>query len=179
MMDLPAMAAWLSERHTSDLFRLETLPSYTAASDGGDYQRWRDGLESTVDKSGWLQKLRDDTAEHRRWRRVRVLHTPLTDYQRYSIEWGYPDNVAAGEDVRVLVVTEESRLDQLVGDFFVVDGQHVLRTHYDDHGVHQGGEVVTGREAASLIAIRDLVWSQAVPFTQWAENYRPRQKAAA
>ncbi|MDN5918944.1 MAG: hypothetical protein L0I76_28250 [Pseudonocardia sp.] len=183
-MNLAEMATYLRERHTFDLTRVETLPYYNADSDGEDYRRFLTDPKATgptVDKSGWLATLRSDTDGHKRWRRVRLVRDPLTDYERYSCTWGYPDNVAAGEDVRILQVTDESRLDQLVGDFFVVDNEHVVLTYYDAAGRHAGAEVVDGRESAALIAVRDLAWGRAVPFTDWwnahPEYSRARQVA--
>lgn len=172
MLTLPDMAAWLRELHTHDLFRLETLPAYEAASDGEDYRRFLRGEPGpTVDKTRWLDTLRHDIAAGRRWRRARIIHRPMTDYERYSCAWGYPDNVRAGEDVRILEVGDDTRLDEQVGDFFVVDGRHVMRSVYDD-GRLLGAIPVSGGEAAALIAVRDLVWDRAVPFGPWWADRR-------
>ena len=48
-----------------------------------------------------MDRLRADTAADRRWRRVHVVELPLSDYLRYECEWGYTDNAAHGEDVRI------------------------------------------------------------------------------
>jgi hypothetical protein len=173
LLDLPAMAAWLGERHRSDLFRFESLPMYRAASDQGDYQRFLDGEPLRADTSAWHGKLRADTAAGRRWRRVRLAVQPIHPYVAYSAH-AYVGNVRAGEDVRVLEVAEDApdaKLPDLVGDFFVVDGQ-VLLTHYDDQGRHLGGEIVEGREAAALIAVRDLLWGRAQDFTTWWDRHQ-------
>lgn len=167
-MDLAQMGAFLRERHTFDLFRMETHRYYRSAGDVDFdvYLRGEPGpdLES---RSGWLSMLRADAAAHRRWRKVHVVRGELTDYERYEMEWGFALNVAAGEDVRILEAAEESRLDEQVGDFFVADDRYVVLSHYDSSGRHSGAEVVTGRVAAVLIALRDLAWSRAIPFTEW------------
>ncbi|MGH3950164.1 MAG: DUF6879 family protein, partial [Pseudonocardiaceae bacterium] len=90
------------------LFRLETLECYEVASDGSDYRRYLDG-EAEPDwarKQPWLDFLRAESASGRRRHRVRVIHDPPTDYERYACEWGYALNSAAGEEVRVLDLAE-------------------------------------------------------------------------
>jgi hypothetical protein len=38
---------------------------------------------------------------------VRIVRQPLTEYQRYRFAWGIPGNMQAGEDIRVLDVTQD------------------------------------------------------------------------
>jgi len=168
VLTLAELGAYIREHHHRDLFRLETLPAYSAASDGGDYERFLRGEPGpTVDKTAWIDTLRTATAAGRAWRRLRLIHTPITDYERYACTWGYPDNVAAGEDVRVLVVPTGDRTHERVGDFFVLDDRHVIRSVYDAHGALQGAQIQHGTEADTLIGVRDLLWERAQPFTQW------------
>lgn len=168
-MSLPELGAWLNERNTRGLFRLETLPRYVSDSDGGDYERFLAGdAGPTVDKSGWSNLLRTARTDGRPWRRLRIIHTPMTDYERYSCSWGYPDNVAFGEEVRVLVVPAGDRTHELVGDFFVADDHHVARSHYGpDHRFTHAVDLTDTTEGDTLIGVRDLLWARAQPFTSW------------
>ena len=86
MLDLAELAAFLSEHHRTDLIRVETLSRYRSASDGTELDRFLDG-EAEPDRAGktaWLDRIRADTASGRRWRRLRVVEPPLSDYVRYS-----------------------------------------------------------------------------------------------
>lgn len=172
MLDLQQLGRAIVERHTTDLYRVETLPSYDAASDGGDYQRYLLGepRPTSAAKQTWLDRLRADTAAGRCWRRAHVLELPLSDYLRYECEWGYTDNAAHGEDVRILVVGAAAmRGVTAVGDFFVVDGQHVIRSEYDVHGRFVGAEELpeTADAATARRALAEVVWDLAVPFVDW------------
>lgn len=121
-------------------------------------------------KQPWLDHLRADTAAGRRWRRVHALITPLTDYLRYECEWAYTFNVEAGEDVRV--IDDASAALFAVGDFFVLDGEHVIRSHYNPAGEFVGAEVVHEASAkAPYITISNLIWRTAEPFTDWWERH--------
>src|SRR5699024_10718762 len=61
--------------------------------------------------------------------RVRIVRQPLTDYQRYQFAWGIPGNIAAGEDIRVLDLTE-SDLEIPDFDFWLFDATRVVRLSY-------------------------------------------------
>jgi hypothetical protein len=48
-------------------------------------------------KQPWLDTLREWAEQGRHRRRVRIIHDPITDYERYACEWGYALNSPAGE----------------------------------------------------------------------------------
>lgn len=172
MLDLTALGSHLAERHTSDLFRLETLAHYDAASDDDDYDRYLRGdpAPSASAKRPWLERLRTDTASGRRWRRVHVLRPPLSDYLRYECEWGYTYNTRAGEDVRILDLSTAPAGAEIlaeVADFFLVDDMHAVRMNYSDSGRFENAEPV---DAAILDCYRSLVevsWRLSISFERW------------
>lgn len=168
MLNLAQLGEFIAERHTRDLFRLETLPHYDAASDDEDYRRYLrgDSAPSAAAKQPWLDRLRTDVAAGRHWRRVHSVRHPLSDYLRYECEWGYTYNVAGGEDVRILDL-DQVGLDGFagVGDFFVVDGTHAVRSHYDDHGRFKFAEVLD--EPGPFVALAELIWHASQPFSSW------------
>ena len=120
-----------------------------------------------VRKQPWLDRL---AADHRAGivnHRVHLLRSPLTDYLRYECEWGYAPNVAAGEDVRILDLSEREAAEGLVDhDFWLVDDRHVIRMHYDQHGRFLGGEPVDTLLARYQRA-RDAAVAAAEPFGAW------------
>jgi hypothetical protein len=172
MLDLPQLGQLIAERHTTDLFRLETLPAYRAASDEEDYQRYLAGEDApnAAAKQPWLDRLRTDTAAGRRWRRVHVLQPPLSDYLRYECEWGYAYNSAHGEDVRILELNDTTmRAVTAVGDFFVIDGHHVICSTYDSAGTFIGADLVAPGTADPVpyLALAEVIWVTATPFPSW------------
>lgn len=172
LLDLDGLAEFVETHHTRDLFRLETLTYYDVPSDGDDYHRYLQGETdpNAEAKQPWLDRLQADVAAGRRWRRVHALTTPLTDYLRYECEWGYVYNVAGGEDVRISEGASEALLG--VGDFFVLDGEHVARSHYDQAGRFVGAEVIKEASAKGpYLAIADMLWRTAEPFTNWWEQH--------
>lgn len=184
MLDLAELAAILGEHHRTDLIRVETLSRYRSASDGTELDRFLNG-EAEPDRAGkaaWLDRIRADTASGRRWRRLRVVEPPLTDYVRYSCEWGYTDNSAAGEEVRVLDLSAApSGADAVtgIGDFYVLDGGHVVVMRYDRSGGFTGAEVLTDPVAEIHRTVARIGWAVAEPFDEWWRRHPEHHRSAA
>lgn len=182
MLTLAELGAYLGEHHSHTLLRVETLPFYNAASDGQEYRRFLAG-EAGPDregKAGWLARLATDTAAGKAWRRVRVIHDPMTDYERYSCAWGYPDNVAAGEQVRIVSLAGAPvGVDVLfaLGDFFVIDGSDVVRSVYRD-GVFQYAERIDPRFVEPFVTVAYTAWAHAAPFSDWWADHHDRRVAS-
>lgn len=150
------------------VFRLETLPVYTVASDGEDFRRWRAGATGPTPerKQPWLDFLRAEAQSGYIRSRVRMFSEHLTEYERYACEWGYALNAAAGEQIRVLHRGEHSIPAGLVEhDFWVVDDDEVILMHYDAQGRFEAAEVAD--DPKPYIATRDTTWAAAEPFTTW------------
>jgi hypothetical protein len=172
VLDLSGLAAWITEHHRRDLLRAETLDRYRAASDGDELDRYLRG-EPEPDraaKAAWLDRIRLDTADGRAWRRLRIVRTPLTDYVRYSCEWGYTDNSAAGEEVPVLDLSSAPPgADVLarIGDFYLLERKHVAAMTYDGAGTFSHADVLDAPVPTVHQAAAAAGWQLAEPFTDW------------
>lgn len=184
ILDLPQLAEHLSGFATA--FRLETLDTYTSASDGGDVARYLAG-EPAPDperKERWLSQLRAERAQGRIRQRVHVLASPIGPYLRYECEWGYAPNVEAGEDVRILDLAERPRPPALDvdHDFWLINDQHAYRMHYDASGRFTAAEVAGPGDLPRYLAARDAALAAAEPFTGWwqrhPEYYQANNRAA-
>ncbi len=169
-LTVPSLGSYLAQHHRTDLLRVQTLSWYRVESDGEDYARYLAGeAEATAPgKQGWLDKLRTDAEVGRMRRNLHVVETPLTDYLRYQFEWCYTANTDAGQEIRVLDVTNSAiaRLGNL-GDFTVVEHEHVARSRYDADGRYVGAVQVSADAAEAYVALAELAWQIATPFTTW------------
>lgn len=169
MLDERELGAYL--RHaTHSLFRLEMLPAYDVPIDRGDFPRYLAGeaIPDMERKAHWLDYLREQRAQGVYRHRVRALRTPLSDYDRYACEWGYAYNVPAGDDTRILDLTERPVLADVIDhDFWLVDHERPVRMHYDDAGRFLGAAVVDPAESGRYQAVRDAAWRAAEPFDAW------------
>lgn len=171
-LDLPGLASFLTVHHHHDLIRVETLDQYSSASDGAEFDRFRAGEPEPdrATKAAWLDRLRTDTTSGRAWRRLRVVRPPLTDYVRYSCAWGYTDNMAAGEQVRILDLSAAAPGSDVllrIGDFYLLDDAHAVTMRYDRAGAFIDAEPVDDRITEIYRAVAIAGWDLAEPFESW------------
>jgi hypothetical protein len=119
-------------------WRLEALPAYGTAESVPAFGTWlKTGelvpLAERPAKIAWMTAVREATAQGRRLGRVRILHQPRVPFEDYELAT-YPENVEAGEDVRIADAAEHSDLTVLDTDFWLLDDELVLVMDYDDDG---------------------------------------------
>lgn len=162
-------------------FRLEVRESYDVAAESGELNRYLAG-EPGPDPdrdSPWLNELRADTAAGKRWQWVHVVRGPLSPYLRMAFEWGYPANVRAGADVRVLDLAEHPRPAALVGeDFWLLDDQAVLIMRYDEEGRYLGAEPAGAGELPRYRRARNAAWQAAEPLRGYWRAHPQYHQAA-
>ncbi|MGW9210144.1 DUF6879 family protein [Embleya sp. NPDC055664] len=120
--------------------------------------------------------------------RVHVLKSPLTDYFWFELGWGYPGNIAAGEDIRILDVAEKVVSDLPGHDFWIFDDSRVYRMHYTDGGQFLGAAPQAHESLERYRNYRDTALFQASPrnpavtMTAWSvcvENARREDRIDA
>ena len=164
------------DRTRQDLFRIETLQSYDTAMTTGDFGRWLKGeTEPTLEvRQPWLDTLAQWARAGRPRRRVRIIHDPPSDYERYACDWGYRYNVTAGEPTRVLDLAEQDlpkELDAAPGDWWLIDDREVVTMHYHPDGQFRGAEVLHSPHVARHRIAADAAWYAAEPFTSWWDRH--------
>jgi hypothetical protein len=104
------------------------------------------------------------------FRRVRVVARPLSDYIRYEFEWGFVYNVAAGEDIRILDLTNTPMPDLPDHDFWLFDETTVVKLLYRPDGTQIKRELVDDPDIPAYIRNHDAAWQQAIPFSEYLEG---------
>jgi hypothetical protein len=168
----------------NDLLRWETLPAYEVASDGTDYRRYLDGAAEPnwQRKQPWLDTLRAWADAGRARRRVRVIHDPITPYERYSSEWGYALNTRAGEIVRVIDLAEVQlppELSAAMGmDFWLIDGRDAVAMDYAPDGQFRGAQTVDPKHTPSYLTVAEVAWHVGREFDSWWEQHPQHHRSA-
>lgn len=154
------------------VWRLETLPQYNPRTDEA-FAVWRRTgqllpLEERPGKQAWMQAVRRAVAVGKRVGRVRVRASSDHPYAGYELAV-YPENQAAGEDVRVADLGEHPELAELVGgDFWLMDEDLALLMDYEPDG--QFLAMTPTRDPAVLARCRrqrDLAIARSVPLMQY------------
>jgi hypothetical protein len=171
----------LLDTATHDLFRWETLPAYEVASDGTDYRRYLDDADQPIweRKQPWLDVLRAEAARGRARRRVRIIHNPITDYERYECEWGYALNAPAGEQIRIIDLAHTElppELADVAGDFWLVDGRDVVAMRYAPDGRFLGAKVLDPPNPHRHHAA-ETAWSLSQEFGSWWDAHQHHHRS--
>ncbi|HJT03896.1 MAG TPA: hypothetical protein VJ757_09750 [Pseudonocardiaceae bacterium] len=164
---------WLKAHRKTpgDMLRIQTLDHYGVSSDDQDYLGYLKGAPAPISpyREPWFQQLRDEREAGQVRRNLHVLCTPINSYLSYACEWGYAYNVQHGQDVRILNVAEHLAAGWMfrTGDYWVVEGQHVVLCRYSPEGAPEGLVEVGADNTAGFIAAGEMAWQLGTPFSEW------------
>lgn len=171
MLDEQELGEWIDARFTHTLFRLETQDHLDVVSDRDDLARYLAG-EPGPPPRPWLDVIRDEVARGMHTYRVHVVRSPLTDYLRYAMEWGYRLNVAAGEHIAILDTAERTRPAAVASvDYWLVDDEHVALMHYDQRGRFVGASPLNASEVEPYRTSARAAWEAAQDFAAYYRGH--------
>lgn len=150
-----------------EAFRLETLPVYTMPGEQEEYARFLDAgnLDIAFDDP-WLKRVRHFRETGRWIGRVHVLRRPLTDYLRYEMAV-YQFTSGAGEDIRILDLTDTGDVGLPDQDFWIFDESVVVRMNYRPDGTQISRELLADPDIDQYRRWKELAMSLAVPFQEY------------
>lgn len=154
MTDEELLGLFQSARRSA--FRLETL-QYYAVADEADAARRREfaagrQLPARASKSESMRLVREAVASGTRVHRVHVVDLPPSDYIRYELAV-YPENIAAGEQVRLVDRAAHPGLADLATDFWLFDDSAVVWLRHSAEGDLVGCDL--GEDPADVRHCRD------------------------
>ncbi|WP_316522865.1 DUF6879 family protein [Kitasatospora brasiliensis] len=126
-------------------FRLETLPAYKVPGEAEDFEEFLNGsrIDPSTYTSGWTDRLRAHTAAGRTVQRVHIVTRPLSDYLRYEFMY-YEPHAMAGEDIRILDLTDRPNPGLPDQDFWAFDDSTVVLMNYAPDGTPLNRVLVEG-----------------------------------
>ncbi|MFF1694472.1 DUF6879 family protein [Streptomyces sp. NPDC058257] len=154
-----------------EAWRFEAQPTYSMPKEQENVARFLRG-ESKPDghNARWHERVRGYVESGRRIGRVRIVRQPLTDYQRYQFAWGIPGNLAAGEDIRVLDVTQEGYGLPLSGcDWWMFDEIRIAHLNFRSDGT-QISRVTYEGDPAPYREWKRIALEHAVPFEEYVKG---------
>lgn len=153
-------------------WRLETLQQYGASGEDEPLRRFLADEPRLADpeKQAWIDTIRYNVSAGRSIGRVHAVVEPLSDYMRFELSWGYADNVAAGEDIRILPM-EQWAADMWRQDFWLFDEQLYLM-HYAHDGTWLDVEHVTDPGVIKhAVRTQRLALDNALPYEQFMRRH--------
>jgi hypothetical protein len=144
--------------------RLETHQTYTMPAERPGYERYLAGEPKPEDHNQrWAETIRRNVAAGKTMQRLKVVRRPFTDYTRFLFAWAIPGNVEAGEDYRIVDVTDQA-VNIPEQDFWLFDDATVVLLNFHSDGSFLDHELADGAELEKYLTWRNLALSEAVPF---------------
>ncbi|MFM9444584.1 DUF6879 family protein [Streptomyces acidiscabies] len=157
--------------HTA--WRLETQRGYASDRKSPKWGPFLAGEDITQEPDNpWRANVRAQTAQGKRFERVRLVDEPPTQGQEFLLA-SAPGNVASGEDIRNLTRAEAQQLRLPDYDFWLFDSKVVVRFVINDEDVTLG--VYVSEDPAEVLAAcqaRDAAWHHAIRTEEFARQVR-------
>lgn len=116
--------------------------------------------------------MREQTAQGKRFERVRLVDEPATQGQEFLLASGL-GNVSAGEDIRNLSRARAEQLRLPEYDFWLFDSKILARFAFDDEDTTLGVYVTEDPvEVLAACQARDTAWHHAVRTAEFIERVR-------
>lgn len=152
-------------------FRMETHQVYTMPREQPNLARFMAGEPKPEDHNNhWHELIRNNLAAGKTMQRLKMVRRPFTDYTRYLMSWGVVGNVGAGEDYRILDITDRT-IDIPEQDYWMFDEETVLLLNFNPDGTLRNRELADPADLDKYLHWRDVALPEAVPFLEY--QYRP------
>ncbi|WP_371654386.1 MULTISPECIES: DUF6879 family protein [unclassified Streptomyces] len=155
----------------TEAWRLETLPQYLMPQEEAEIQAFRDGkrIDPQSYRSSYTERIKKQRAEGRMNRRVRILTRPLSEYLRFEFSRYYEPHVLAGEDIRILDVTDRENPLVDVQDFWLFDRSTVVLMNYEPDGKQISRQLYEG-DPAPFIEYHRIAVAESAPFSEYVSG---------
>ncbi|MFF7816007.1 DUF6879 family protein [Streptomyces sp. NPDC007945] len=159
--------AWADKFKTfqTEAWRLETLPQYLVPQEAEEFAAFRAGARFPGPyEDAWTAMVRT-----RNVGRVHIVTRPLTDYLRFEFERYYQHQAPAGEDIRILDVTDRPNPLPDVHDFWMFDRSTVVLMKYEADGTQIERELYEG-DPAPFLEYQRIAIAESVPFLEYVSG---------
>ena len=155
-------------RASKRAFHLEQRDTYNVTAEDEPFGKWQRGdLDDYAWHQDWLRFLREATVAGVRIQRVRLVSLPYSDYTRWGLEVSQL-NLEAGEDMRYLPRHLTRDIDFPPEDYWLLDDDQLVLSVFSEDGRTGGfAENESPELLRHCLAVRDQVWSRAVPYVQY------------
>ncbi|MGK4582354.1 DUF6879 family protein [Kitasatospora sp. HPMI-4] len=156
----------LFQTFESSAFKMETKDRYDVDGERDVFRSFLEGGEMPEDweDSPWVRSMTDTG---KTLQRVHIICSPLSDYLRFELGWGYVGNSRAGEDIRIIDLAGREISGLPDHDFWLFDDSRVYRMHYGVDDEFLGAESLGAEALPQYRAYRDTSWKYAMPYAEY------------
>jgi hypothetical protein len=132
------------------------------------FHKWQQDGDTSYDWDAWIDLVGAAVARGVRFRRLRIVSEPVSDYIRWehAISHG---NIKAGEDLRWLPRHLAFDLPHPVADFFMWDQRLVAYNFTDGHGIDTDRMeyVADPRRVLPVVGMFEMLWERGIPHADY------------
>ncbi|MFE4827373.1 DUF6879 family protein [Streptomyces sp. NPDC056672] len=153
-----------------EAWQLETLAQYLVPQEVEGLRSFRAGkrIDPHSYSSEYTKRLKQRREEGRKQGRVHIVSRPLSEYLRYEFTQ-YEPHALAGDEIRILDVTDRENPLPDVQDFWMFDRTTVVLMHYEADGTQISREVYEG-DPAPFIEYQRIAVAESVPFLEYVKE---------
>ena len=154
----------------SEAWRLETLAAYNVPQEAEEIRAFLAGerIDPHTHSNEYTEDLKRVRREGKSKGRVHVVTRPLSTYLRYEFMY-YRPHAWAGEDIRIMDVTDRPNPLSGVQDFWMFDKAEVVLMHYEPDGTQTGREAYEG-DATPFVEYQRIALAESVPFEEYVKG---------
>ncbi|MFG2113313.1 DUF6879 family protein [Streptomyces sp. NPDC048718] len=153
-----------------EAWRLEALPQYLVPQEAEEFAAFREGRAPTpYTGSAYSERVSRQRAEGKRNGRVHIVTRPLSDYLRFEFGYFYGVHAEAGDDIRILDVTDRPNPLQGIPDFWMFDCREAVLMRYEEDGAQISREVFEG-DVSPFIEYQRIAVAESVPFAEYVKD---------
>ncbi|MFE3310395.1 DUF6879 family protein [Embleya sp. NPDC059213] len=127
------------------------------------FHKWQQDGDASYDWDAWIDLVRPAVERGVRFRRLRIVSEPVSDYIRWehAISHG---NIAAGEELRWLPRHLAFDLPHPVADFFMWDQRLVAYNFTDGNGVdtNRMEYIADPRHVLPVVGMFEMLWERGI-----------------
>lgn len=155
----------------SEAWRLETLPQYLVPQEAEEIDAFRSGkrIDPHAYSSAYTEDLKRSVGEGKRKGRVRIVTRPLSEYLRFEFSRYYAPHSLAGEEIRILDVTDRENPLPDVRDFWMFDRLAIVLMNYEEDGTQINRELYEG-DLAPFVEYQRIAVAESVPFSEYMKE---------
>ncbi|WP_371676860.1 DUF6879 family protein [Streptomyces sp. NBC_01276] len=154
-----------------EAWRLETLPQYLMPQEAEEFAAFKAGarIDPESVSNEYTDRLARQVTEGRSQGRVHIVTRPLSDYLRFEFSQYYAPHALAGEEIRILDVTNRENPLRGIQDFWLFDRSEVVLMNYYADGRQISREAFEG-DVSPFIECQRTAVSESVPFEEYVKG---------
>ncbi|MGW1147430.1 DUF6879 family protein [Streptomyces sp. NPDC002454] len=156
-----------------EAWRLETLPQYLVPQEAEDLAAFREGRSlAPYTASPYTERVSRQRVEGKYNGRVHIVTQPLSSYLEFEFSRYYGVHVRAGDDIRILDVTDRPNPLEGVQDFWMFDRSEVVLMNYEADGTQINRTVFEG-DVSAFVEYQRIAVAESVPFEEYVDGGHP------